>query len=62
MYLLPLLLWIALSFVVASVARRRGFSWGAYFALCLLASPWLAMVTLHLATHAERNAPVHPPA
>ena len=61
MYLLPLLLWVAISIVVASVAHRRGFSWGAYFAHCLLASPWLAMVTLHLAKHAESNAPVHTP-
>jgi len=62
MNFLIVVLWLILSVVVASVARRRGFAWGAYFAHSLLASPWIAMVTLHRATHAESNAPVPTPA
>jgi hypothetical protein len=61
-WILIVLFWIVPSFIVASIARRRGFSWGAYLAHCLLASPWVAMVTLHVATHGERNSPAHSPA
>lgn len=60
--ILWIVLWFIPSFVVAGIARHRGFSFGAYLAHCLLASPWIAMVTLHVATHGEGDGTVYTPA
>jgi len=47
------LFWIIPSVVVASVARRRGFSFWAYLLHSYLPSPFTALITLNLATRAS---------
>ncbi|HXK36971.1 MAG TPA: hypothetical protein VJ553_05320 [Candidatus Paceibacterota bacterium] len=51
-----ILFWILLSIVVASVARRRGFSFWAYLLHCYLPSPFVALITLHFATRLNLSA------
>jgi hypothetical protein len=58
-YWVVLLLWLIPSIIVASVARRRGFSFWAYLLHCYLPSPFIALITLRAAIRGSRlNEPL----
>lgn len=49
MEVVGILVWIGLAVLVALSARKKGFGFGAYLALSLVASPWIGFITLRIA-------------
>lgn len=59
-YAIAILFWIIPSAIVASVARKRGYSFWAYLLHSYLPSPFVALITLHFATKWTRLTAIQP--